>query len=242
MAVDDIDILHTNDITTNLAVDDFLEQPLSIPQDSLEDLDLFKNFSGDFISVTSLDSHLSVPKPTNGNEFTLEKKPLTQDFLLGAAVATKKRRSKRVANKKLHAWSSKERTFSLLSNVDVSGHMMRKCRHCQTASTPQWRMGPMGPKTLCNACVMMAVTSACKDNKMAMNNGKYVRYMLEQVEALERLYHECPKPSSLHRQQLIPTFATTNTSCESVVTSGQRQVTPQCPPQDASPARLLSIA
>lgn len=51
---------------------------------------------------------------------------------------------------------------------------------------------------------MMAVTSSCKDaNKIAMDNGKYVRYTPEQVEALERLYHECPKPSSIRRQQLI---------------------------------------
>ncbi|XP_052138694.1 homeobox-leucine zipper protein HOX33 [Oryza glaberrima] len=33
--------------------------------------------------------------------------------------------------------------------------------------------------------------------------GKYVRYTPEQVEALERVYTECPKPSSLRRQQLI---------------------------------------
>lgn len=28
----------------------------------------------------------------------------------------------------------------------------RKCTHCQVDKTPQWRAGPMGPKTLCNAC------------------------------------------------------------------------------------------
>lgn len=27
-----------------------------------------------------------------------------------------------------------------------------RCMHCQTQRTPQWRTGPMGPKTLCNAC------------------------------------------------------------------------------------------
>ncbi|KAL2338037.1 hypothetical protein Fmac_012483 [Flemingia macrophylla] len=46
---------------------------------------------------------------------------------------------------------------------------------------------------------------SCKDgSKMGiMDNGKYVRYTPEQVEALERLYHDCPKPSSIRRQQLI---------------------------------------
>ncbi|CAL0332288.1 unnamed protein product [Lupinus luteus] len=36
-----------------------------------------------------------------------------------------------------------------------------------------------------------------------LDSSKYVRYTAEQVEALERVYLECPKPSSLRRQQLI---------------------------------------
>ncbi|GER50313.1 GATA transcription factor 5 [Striga asiatica] len=31
----------------------------------------------------------------------------------------------------------------------VSG---RRCTHCEVQKTPQWRAGPLGPKTLCNAC------------------------------------------------------------------------------------------
>ncbi|CAM6006932.1 unnamed protein product [Sphagnum balticum] len=34
-------------------------------------------------------------------------------------------------------------------------------------------------------------------------SGKYERFTEEQMEALERLYHECPKPSSIRLQQLI---------------------------------------
>ncbi|KAJ8768732.1 hypothetical protein K2173_023636 [Erythroxylum novogranatense] len=40
-------------------------------------------------------------------------------------------------------------------------------------------------------------------DKHLTDAGKYVRYTAEQVEALERVYAECPKPSSLRRQQLI---------------------------------------
>ncbi|KAK9750816.1 hypothetical protein RND81_02G224000 [Saponaria officinalis] len=29
---------------------------------------------------------------------------------------------------------------------------VRKCKHCEITKTPQWRAGPMGPKSLCNAC------------------------------------------------------------------------------------------
>ncbi|KAG8092904.1 hypothetical protein GUJ93_ZPchr0012g21079 [Zizania palustris] len=152
-----------------------------------------------------------------------------------------------------------------------------------------------------------------------VDTGKYVRYTPEQVEALERVYTECPKPSSLRRQQIIrecpilnniepkqikvwfqnrrcrekqrkeasrlqtvnrkltamnkllmeendrlqkqvsrlvyandymknnPSVATTDTSCESVVTSGQhhQQQKPAVlhPQRDANnPAGLLAIA
>ncbi|GAB4829430.1 Homeobox-leucine zipper protein ATHB-14 [Ancistrocladus abbreviatus] len=166
----------------------------------------------------------------------------------------------------------------------------------------------------------MALSMSRESNKQ-MDSGKYVRYTPEQVEALERVYMECPKPSSLRRQQLIrecpilsniepkqikvwfqnrrcrekqrkeasrlqtvnrkltamnkllmeendrlqkqvsqlvyengfmkqqlhtASATTTDTSCESVVMSGQHQQqnpTPQHPPSDAnSPAGLLSIA
>jgi len=35
------------------------------------------------------------------------------------------------------------------TSAECSG---RKCLHCGAEKTPQWRTGPMGPKTLCNAC------------------------------------------------------------------------------------------
>ncbi|KAK7380613.1 hypothetical protein VNO78_33128 [Psophocarpus tetragonolobus] len=40
-------------------------------------------------------------------------------------------------------------TFSSGQDKD---NTVRKCLHCEITKTPQWRAGPMGPKTLCNAC------------------------------------------------------------------------------------------
>ncbi|KAF8092396.1 hypothetical protein N665_0415s0016 [Sinapis alba] len=34
----------------------------------------------------------------------------------------------------------------------VEGGEARRCTHCASEKTPQWRTGPLGPKTLCNAC------------------------------------------------------------------------------------------
>ncbi|GMI96999.1 REVOLUTA, INTERFASCICULAR FIBERLESS, INTERFASCICULAR FIBERLESS 1, amphivasal vascular bundle [Hibiscus trionum] len=49
----------------------------------------------------------------------------------------------------------------------------------------------------------MVSSSGSSINKHLDAAGKYVRYTAEQIEALERVYAECPKPSSLRRQQLI---------------------------------------
>eukprot|EP00249_Psilotum_nudum_P009636 c22059_g2_i1 orf=513-1148(+) len=46
------------------------------------------------------------------------------------------------------------------------------------------------------------VVSKQKDGKLG-DPGKYVRYTHEQVQLLERLYNECPNPSSFRRLQLL---------------------------------------
>ncbi|XP_043715568.1 GATA transcription factor 4-like [Telopea speciosissima] len=38
------------------------------------------------------------------------------------------------------------------SSSSSSSGEVRKCTHCASEKTPQWRTGPLGPKTLCNAC------------------------------------------------------------------------------------------
>ncbi|PON67969.1 GATA transcription factor [Trema orientale] len=38
------------------------------------------------------------------------------------------------------------------TNQNQTSQAVRKCMHCEITKTPQWRAGPMGPKTLCNAC------------------------------------------------------------------------------------------
>ncbi|XVF62143.1 hypothetical protein PTKIN_Ptkin08bG0193300 [Pterospermum kingtungense] len=38
------------------------------------------------------------------------------------------------------------------TGVNGSTQPTRRCSHCGVTKTPQWRAGPMGAKTLCNAC------------------------------------------------------------------------------------------
>uniref|UniRef100_A0A7C8YQL6 GATA-type domain-containing protein n=1 Tax=Opuntia streptacantha TaxID=393608 RepID=A0A7C8YQL6_OPUST len=41
---------------------------------------------------------------------------------------------------------------SRMMNSPPSSSEMKRCTDCQTTTTPLWRGGPAGPKTLCNAC------------------------------------------------------------------------------------------
>lgn len=48
----------------------------------------------------------------------------------------------------------KKKTPSVAAAAAAAAAMImgRKCQHCGAEKTPQWRAGPAGPKTLCNAC------------------------------------------------------------------------------------------
>ncbi|KAE8655995.1 GATA transcription factor 20 [Hibiscus syriacus] len=61
-------------------------------------------------------------------------------------------------NKNAHGYSQQTTKASRGSNGDggsSSGNdslLARRCANCDTTSTPLWRNGPRGPKSLCNAC------------------------------------------------------------------------------------------
>ncbi|CAH9142952.1 unnamed protein product, partial [Cuscuta epithymum] len=135
---------------------------LCVPQDSLDDLDFFPNFFDDAIPITDL--LLSSPYPLEHGESTIEDveddesmaqalikahpPPSEDEYESGKPIKTtcmddglsisKRRRKNNPKTKKKKA--KKMRKTGM------------KCTHCEAVETPQWRRGPMGPNTLCNAC------------------------------------------------------------------------------------------
>ncbi|XP_041995494.1 GATA transcription factor 11-like isoform X1 [Salvia splendens] len=71
------------------------------------------------------------------------------------AKKTKERRKKPthppVAPKQMMEDSSQSSGYSQPANA-AQQRPIKKCTHCEITKTPQWREGPLGPKTLCNAC------------------------------------------------------------------------------------------
>ncbi|KAJ8559591.1 hypothetical protein K7X08_003649 [Anisodus acutangulus] len=79
----------------------------------------------------------------------------------------KGRRSKRARSSTLNPWLLMApmscTTFAAKKNSNAKKgkekkrsatewSLFKKCTHCEITKTPQWREGPLGPKTLCNAC------------------------------------------------------------------------------------------
>ncbi|MCD7470049.1 hypothetical protein HAX54_009612 [Datura stramonium] len=81
---------------------------------------------------------------------------------------TKGRRSKRARSSTLNPWLlmapmpcttsaakksvKRRKEKKRKSSGAMASSLFKKCTHCEVTKTPQWREGPLGPKTLCNAC------------------------------------------------------------------------------------------
>ncbi|XP_052191282.1 GATA transcription factor 1 [Diospyros lotus] len=50
------------------------------------------------------------------------------------------------------SWSCGQENAKQESPLPRTAALGRRCYHCLAEKTPQWRTGPLGPKTLCNAC------------------------------------------------------------------------------------------
>jgi hypothetical protein len=80
-----------------------------------------------------------------GGQYYMDYQTPTMDFSPGYSVATKK--SPTVGNK-----SATTRRKSKHSSDGVDGVPSYVCSECGAVESPEWRKGPQGPKTLCNAC------------------------------------------------------------------------------------------
>ncbi|KAJ1376707.1 Zinc finger, GATA-type [Sesbania bispinosa] len=170
MVVDDgkLDIGDLQDLTSNnlekdccgwLSLSSFRELPKSqlyVPPYSIHDMEWYLSSPDDFISLNDLEltpEHQSYyyfdnarasqsPKEMNlkhqSRDEEMRKNGIGIESLLQGLIGftRKKRRTKNYHQKR--KWRVR--------------WVKKRCSHCKTEETPQWRVGPLGPKTLCNAC------------------------------------------------------------------------------------------
>lgn len=107
--------------------------------DFAEDSFVGTSFADSSIITNELDPH---PEEKRGD--------LSKENLLGQnkRVVPRRARSKRSRAQSLCGWSYERAPCK----PEAHSQQPRRCTHCLSQRTPQWRAGPLGPKTLCNAC------------------------------------------------------------------------------------------
>ncbi|XP_057527616.1 GATA transcription factor 7-like [Amaranthus tricolor] len=86
----------------------------------------------------------------------------------------------------------------LVSSAGENSPVQRRCSHCQVTKTPQWRAGPNGPKTLCNACgvrfksgrLFPEYRPACSPSFSCEIHSNSHRKVLEMRKKKEGIEHE----------------------------------------------------
>ncbi|KAE9621385.1 hypothetical protein Lal_00032089 [Lupinus albus] len=147
----------------------FSRGELCVPYDDIAELEWLSNFVEDSFSV---EEEIKTLKLLSGDvtvSSTIATKPYTPESSSSSENDTTTQPLGKVRSKRSRIapcdWSTrlghrvtppKTKKEGLL-NMNSSNNnnvecYLRKCLHCGAEKTPQWRSGPMGPKTLCNAC------------------------------------------------------------------------------------------
>ncbi|KAE8655483.1 protein SEC13-like protein [Hibiscus syriacus] len=134
---------------------------LCVPYDDLTELEWLTNFVDDSFSTDPIFAKLPTPESSSSSarSDSLSRSSIDPIFQHGAPLPGKARSkrpqaapcdwSTRVLQLNPNPTGQKKRESAKASSESSWG---RKCLHCASDKTPQWRTGPMGPKTLCNAC------------------------------------------------------------------------------------------
>ncbi|PIN24189.1 GATA-4/5/6 transcription factor [Handroanthus impetiginosus] len=146
----------------------FSGNELCVPYDDLAELEWLSNFVEEsfstddlrFIPTNNAAAAAKTAATDTSSSATTTHSPPTLPIFPSDVSVPGKARSKRSRAAPCD-WSSRLLLLSPTSNAKTTPPPKnreptetpgRKCLHCASEKTPQWRTGPMGPKTLCNAC------------------------------------------------------------------------------------------
>ncbi|KVH97998.1 GATA transcription factor 12-like [Cynara cardunculus var. scolymus] len=151
---------------------------ICLPYDDLAELEWLSNFTQESFSTDDFQNLQIISAANKAPATDTSSSNTTPEFRLKPVVATRinseifqtdvfvpgKARSKRSRmapcdwnSRILHLKSSSTNTDikpkpTSFKRREIPETSIVRCLHCGSDKTPQWRTGPMGPKTLCNAC------------------------------------------------------------------------------------------
>lgn len=157
--------------SASLPLDSHFSSPLSLPYDEMAELEWLSNFVDESsFSTDAFYKFQLIPQSATHPNLNLDPNPNPPSSVPGKARSKRSRvapcdwstrllmvtpptpspaSSSSSASSAAHKKATSKRRDS--GAADNSGEV-RRCLHCAAEKTPQWRTGPMGPKTLCKAC------------------------------------------------------------------------------------------
>ncbi|KAJ8565492.1 hypothetical protein K7X08_008068 [Anisodus acutangulus] len=130
--------------------DDFTDN-LCVPSDDVAELEWLSNFVEDSFSnfpANSVTGKMNLSSNTTSFHGRSRSKRSRSTSSWTSSLQNPNPTATTMKNKESSVIQTRER--SSLSSMDEN--VPRRCTHCASEKTPQWRTGPLGPKTLCNAC------------------------------------------------------------------------------------------
>lgn len=124
---------------------------LSVPVDDVADLEWVSQFVDDSLP------ELSLLYPVQAR-VEPEARPVPTKASSQLCLIRRKPRTNKPRRPNCNMWafnpvlSSAKKQRKKPEAQTGGAQFQRRCSHCQVQKTPQWRAGPLGPKTLCNAC------------------------------------------------------------------------------------------
>ncbi|CAN4111811.1 unnamed protein product [Withania somnifera] len=129
--------------------EDFTDN-LCVPSDDVAELEWLSNFVEDSFSnfpANSITGTMNVRSNTTSFHGRSRSKRSRSTSSWTTSLQNPNTTTTTTKNKESSVHTRRERSLSMVDEV-----VPRRCTHCASEKTPQWRTGPLGPKTLCNAC------------------------------------------------------------------------------------------
>ncbi|GAB2228072.1 hypothetical protein Droror1_Dr00009902 [Drosera rotundifolia] len=144
---------------------------LCVPYDDLAELEWLSNFVEESFSTEDLHKFQLVSGPNNGPAAQFQPDMTRSNPIFKSETIVPGKARSKLSRIAPSDWSTRLLMVSPASSSTDQPHIVapkkpskrrepvenpngevRRCLHCASEKTPQWRTGPMGPKTLCNAC------------------------------------------------------------------------------------------
>ncbi|KAJ9558046.1 hypothetical protein OSB04_012660 [Centaurea solstitialis] len=148
--------IYNNDIATNYHhhATDFTDD-LCVPSDDVAELEWLSNFVHDSFSnfpANNLAGTINYrPENTSFHSRSRSKRNRAPTSWTSTTPPSLPPTASSISDKPT-TYSSPTSSSSETTTTSEAAGLVRRCTHCASEKTPQWRTGPLGPKTLCNAC------------------------------------------------------------------------------------------